>query len=198
MRTLAILTVAVLMCAGAASADLVAASPHYVVWEDYFGDWHDNYMEVERGGTYGLSILVNRTGGSANGGLTQVRWDPAVMSSVTEDTSNTYWRQYYPVVGSSTWTNPDAFQVGWFDNSSAYAIGEGQYINRVNFNVAADAPIGTSTIELWQTMMYYGSYGNDAQIFEGDPFAMQVNVVPEPATMSLLALGGLAMLKRRK
>ncbi len=186
MRTLSILMVVIALCAASASAELVP-SGHNMMWEDYFGDSHDNYLEIERGQSFGLSIRANTSDGVwAQGGLTNVSWDPAVMSAV-EDPSGTYWRQYYTLQFSASWSG--GFETQWYDTWQAlYEVGEGQYVNRVWVTIAPDAPYGISLMGLRQAML--GGAGDpigfvsDAVIPRdgSDPFAMQINVIPSAPT----------------
>ena len=79
--------------------------------------------------------------------------------------------------------------------ADSYPINEGHRIMGWDVYIDATAAPGLYTIGFTNDML--GS-GNDGAVPMGDPFAMQVNIIPEPATMSLLALGGLAMLRRRR
>ncbi|HDZ21187.1 MAG TPA: PEP-CTERM sorting domain-containing protein [Phycisphaerae bacterium] len=181
MRTLAILALSAVMCAMSASAEIVP-SGHNMMWEDYYEDWHDNYVEVERGDSFGLSIMVNSTGGYGNGGITNVSWDSAVMN-VTEDTSNTYWRQYYTL--QFEWYGVGVFETQWYESywdQNLYGIQEGQYVNRVWVTIAPDAPVGISLLGLTQTMLRHGGAETNAVIPRDgtDPFAMRINVLPPP------------------
>ena len=178
MKALAILTLSVVVCVGSASAEIVP-SGHNMMWEDYYGDFHDNYIEVEGGDSFGLSIRVNYTGGYGNGGITNVSWDSAAMN-VTEDPSGTYWRQYYTLQFESYWDG--GFETQWYEdywNQDVYAIQEGQYVNRVWVTIDPHATVGTYLLGLRQTMLYHWEAETNAVIPRdgSDPFAMRINVV---------------------
>ncbi len=70
----------------------------------------------------------------------------------------------------------------------------------IDFAIRADAPLGLTEVGGRAIAWNYYSGGTDLYetIEAGDPYALKINVVPEPATMSLLAIGGVAALIRRK
>jgi len=78
---------------------------------------------------------------------------------------------------------------------------EDRLVISLNFTIQENAPLGETQIGLEQEFSAL-IYGEDQvlpdTIGTADPFAMTLNVVPEPATLFLLALGGLAVLRRRK
>ena len=69
-----------------------------------------------------------------------------------------------------------------------------------DFVVNAAAPLGITEIggKSLGTYYYTGGVILSEEIAAGDASSLKINVVPEPATMSLLAIGGIAALIRRK
>ncbi len=65
-----------------------------------------------------------------------------------------------------------------------------------NIPVRPDAPLGETILGgSWQDIWR----GQNIQTIDApSPWALRINVIPEPATMSLLAIGGLAALLRRR
>ena len=109
--------------------------------------------------------------------------------------------------------------------SSGYTIGSPYYRTEVGAHENSESPYGTfdqgGNVWEWNEAILYGSYrgmrggsfydwsvvtgalhashryGCGAPAGEGYDMGFRVSEVPEPATLSLLALGGLAMLRRR-
>jgi hypothetical protein len=69
-----------------------------------------------------------------------------------------------------------------------------------DFVVSATAPMGITEIggKSLGTDYWSGGVILSEEIAAGDASSLKINVVPEPATMSLLAIGGIAALIRRK
>lgn len=77
-------------------------------------------------------------------------------------------------------------------------VDNGQPFDYKQYTVAGVAPVGTATVRSRVSMI--GGLGNPAgggQAFVVDDFELN-GVVPEPATMTALALGAAAMLRRRR
>lgn len=66
--------------------------------------------------------------------------------------------------------------------------------------IRPDAPVGLTELGGASIGTYYydGSVILYETIGEGDAFSLKINVIPEPATMSVLGLGGLVALLRRR
>jgi hypothetical protein len=82
----------------------------------------------------------------------------------------------------------------WANFGSTVAAG----IPLFTFDYTAPAEVGVVSLLMEDAATYGGSFnlaGDEIQIGAG---SLLVNVVPEPMTMSLLALGGLGLLRRRR
>ncbi len=89
--------------------------------------------------------------------------------------------------GGTNWSAPEAITI-----DIGYAAGAYQPATVIeSFGTVTDV----NAIRLTLTDNYYVGYPGGDRVGLS---TVAVNVVPEPATMSLLALGGIAMLKRRK
>ncbi len=184
--------VLVLAVAAPAMANIVPLSPHNYVWYETDSGEVDAFAEVERGDIVNLVVMSNWYNGSANGADTTVTWDLSAMDVTPVVSAGWHWSVYYPVYFSS---GPGTYNANFGSVSDSYPINEGHRI--IGWSVAIDtnAPFGLYSLGLVNTML--GSGGN-ATIPMGDAFAMTFNVTPEPATMSLLAIGGLTALLRRR
>ncbi len=91
------------------------------------------------------------------------------------------------------------WRVGWRDSVANSEISRTQLTasplgsDYKEFIVASTIPVGADTARLVYAIQSFGGATNQT-VFVDD---VNFNYVPEPATASLLALGGLAMLRRR-
>ena len=87
-------------------------------------------------------------------------------------------------------------------NSNGLGFGSGQYgpsSYNTLINLWGNSP-GSYTLFIGEALLDgNGNVVGDAQyVYHSDSSSLTLTPVPEPATLSLLALGGLAMLRRRK
>ena len=184
----------VLAVAAPAMANVIPASAHYYVWKELSvddGDQLDAFMEVERGDFIELQILANSYQGTpANIDMT-VTWDPNALNVSNHVSNGWHWAVY---AYNWDWSGADQAN-GLFHVTSAvdsWHLNEGEAVMGWDVSIDANAPLGLHTLGLVM------SAPTSVNIPAGDAFAMTFNVVPEPMTMSLLAMGGLAMIRKRR
>ncbi|MBL7221983.1 MAG: PEP-CTERM sorting domain-containing protein, partial [Phycisphaerae bacterium] len=98
-------------------------------------------------------------------------------------------------VGFGHYNNRQATYDTWFDEVMTYdpVTGTTNYTNTLGANnvLGGTALVGDQIQFKWEPMCWYDGH----YIYVDDVLVTQA---PEPATMSLLALGGLALLRRRR
>ena len=218
-KTLLLLALAIGICAGTAFATIAPSNPHPVIWHDMFdssgGSFFDGYVEAQRGETVVAFVETNYHWASWNpirGYASGVWWDTAAL----DRPESTYDYSGSPLInetgggyGTTTqgeyWGNENASTYGGANYQQVIVDGFGGYnydmrIVGWTFTVRADAPYGVTTVGM-RTLLYdyWNWYWRDeVRVESDDAFALQINVIPEPATMGLLGLGGLAALLRRR
>ncbi len=104
-----------------------------------------------------------------------------------------------PDDGAGDFAGPDYFGIfggtGNDTQSNQLLINLGPYIGTGNFNTWIES---VANVIIETTGGESGAISSDAGDFEGTIEVTYDYTVPEPATMSLLAVGSLAMLKRRR
>lgn len=214
-KTLLLLALAIGICAGTSFATIITTCPNAAVWHDMYDNVYDGYVEAQPGDTVTAFVEVNyhwNTWSPIRAYASGVWWDTAVLdrpescydysgSPMINDTGGAY--------GSTTqgeyWGNENASTYGGANYQQVIVDGFGGYIYDMRvvgwtFTVRADAPLGLTTVG--QRLLVYDYYNYywraETRVESDDPFALRINVVPEPATMGLLGLGGLAALLRRR
>jgi hypothetical protein len=200
----------------------VAATPiidndHIYCWGDSFGDQFDNYAEVEPGDTIVLQLWLNDLNGSvdlltgetlvnqdwvraATGIVTGVWWTPGVVNggSTWITTTGTYF---------DGWGLANQFVASNYRESESYYrdvegvcwVAEGRHIVNIQLPILPDAPIGPTKLGLACLLEWWSSetFFKD-KIDVEEPYAMTLNIIPEPATVGMLAVGAAALLRRRR
>ena len=185
--------VLVLAVAAPAMAAVLPGSPHDFLWREVDGGEIDYYVEAERGDVVQMQVMAN-IGGSGDGGSTAVTWDPIAMD-VREKASNGWnWRVYYPT--SSLTYSTGYFQAVYNGTGGTWPHYEGDLIDGVEITIDANAPYGLYKLGLVQAI--FSGTANSATIPETDPFALQINVIPEPATLFVVGCGAIGLLRRRR
>jgi len=195
LAVLGALALVVAVLATSASAAIIPDGPAYI-WKEVDNGEVDHYRDVLPGEMFSLWTLSNQFNGYANGADLAVFWQPGSANLYVRNHSSlgSDWSQWY--AASWSFDDPNGTMTWTFgDVNDYYPINEGHYIMGWDVYIDANAAPGLYSIGFTNDML--GS-GNDGNVPMGDPFAFTVNVVPEPATMSLLAIGGLAALLRRR
>ena len=188
-----------------AIAKPIIANGDWYVSGDEFGDQYDRYVEAAPGDEIVLEIWTNDQHGTspanlASGCVIINTWDSNVFDSLSvfEDRANNYYTSYWGYTGYNNLptTSTDEYWRKDMDFFSRW-VAEGKLIVRMHYTVRLDAPLGLTDIGLEAAFLYYSNWFDYDAIPRGDSESMKVMIVPEPATMSLLGLGGLVALLRR-
>ncbi len=215
-KLVTLLVLVIGLAAGPGAAAIIDNNEIYC-WGDSFGDQFDNYAEVLPGETIVLQLWVNDLDGSvdlltgetlvnqnwvriSSGIVTGVWWTPGVVDGEASSilTTGTYF---------DGWDLHNQFVATNYRESESYNreleaarwVAESRHIADIILPILPDAPVGQTKLGL-ANMLQWGKtviFFKD-QINVDHPYAMTLNIIPEPAMMSLLALGGAAMLKRRR
>jgi hypothetical protein len=209
-----------------AAATPIIDNDHIYCWGDSFGEQFDNYAEVERGETIVLQVWVNDLNGSvdiqtgetlvnedwqraANGVWVCSWWDPLVVDGplVHEHLGGTYYSAYWPYLSYNAHGSNYRYRY-YYDHTGAETIrwiAEGLDVINISYTIRENAPLGLTKLGLETTFRYDLGETDTGWFFhdriesdKGDPYAMTLNVVPEPATVGMLALGAVALLRRKR
>lgn len=82
----------------------------------------------------------------------------------------------------------------WANFGQTVAVGTPLF----TFDYTAPAEVGVAVLTMADAETYGGSFNIPGELVQLGAGEMRVNIVPEPMTMSLLALGGLGLLRRRR
>ena len=75
---------------------------------------------------------------------------------------------------------------------------EGMRVVGYDIPIRPDAPFGETVVGQTYLAVLWGGVYISGTRDAGDPFALTINVIPEPATLSVLGLAGLAAFLRRR
>jgi len=184
------------------------------MWRDEFGDPLDAYVEAVPGDTVRVYFEINYN--PYWQGLDQIRaeiwWDTAVIANYGSGDGTVYPMQFYDN------------GAGWTSDVCISNYGAGQDFSPPQYNhylkvdlfyqymwtyeamtvvgydipIRPDAPLGVTTVGQSYLGVLWGGVYISGSRDDPDPFALHINVIPEPATMAVVGLGGLAALLRRR
>ena len=212
-KVLPLLVLAVGICAGSAFATITTYNPNPLIWADTQGNPYDAYMEAQPGDTVVAFVEQNYPAVGwhpLTGWVSGVWWDETVVErpETNYDYTMPLWNEGGGNYGSMTkgeyWAPEIASSYGGANYQSVYLDYSGySYDMRIvgwEFTIRADAPMGITTVG--QRLVgdsYYGWGGVwEMRVESDDAFALKINVIPEPATLGLLAIGGFAVVKRMR
>ncbi len=221
-----LVVLALVVCAAfvyQANAGVIVGNPTRAYWRENGGaDKNDGKVDVVPGENIFVQIWSNSPYWGAGLGSSYIRlsWDTAVVSAVsTEREPYEHFADYRGTWRSES-SGADFNQVNYglsnhyyfpgggdtggapvgvlFDYAGTY--GTGGLLSGYYITVSPTAPMGVSYVPV--TVRGYGMFGGGfAVTLDGSTYpewALALNVIPEPATMSLLAIGGVLALIRRK
>ena len=190
------------------------------MWRDQFGDPLDAYVEAAPGDTVRVYFEVNYN--PYWQGLDQIRaeiwWDTAVIANYGSGDGTVYPMQFYDDSGAGWISDVTTPPGGNYDAAQdwsppqynhylkvdlwaqyAYMWGyEGMRVVGYDIPIRPDAPLGVTTVGQCYLGVLWGGVYISGSRDDPDPFALHINVIPEPATMAVVGLGGLAALLRRR
>ena len=216
-KALAVLALAVVCVAWSYQANAAIIGDTILpMWRDQYGDALDGYVEAAPGDTVRVYFEVNHN--PFWQGLDQIRtelwWDTAVIANPGDGDPLTYVTQFYDdgagwtsdvtisnYTAGMDWSTPQYNHYLKLDFWQSYMwTYDAMRVVGYDIPIRPDAPLGETVLGanylgvLWGSV--YMSGGRSVGYL--DDVALTINVVPEPATMGLLAIGGVAALLRRR
>lgn len=215
IKKLAVLLVLVVCAAWVYQASASVVGDTVVpMWRDEFGDPIDGYVEAAPGDTVRVYFEINYN--PYWQGLDQIRaeiwWDTAVIANYGSGDGTVYPMQFYD--NGAGWTSDvciSNYGAGqdfsppqyahylkvdlWYQYMWTY---EAMTVVGYDIPIRPDAPLGETVVGQTYLGVLWGGVYISGTRDTGDPFALTINVVPEPATLSVLGLAGLAAFLRRR